>query len=192
MMMPPSNLPWGSSNGILPYCEILIERRHEKFIVFSAIHSNAGRGEKLSPCLSRIILLRPCVEGMTTVCKRNLEEPLQFACKQSANNWHKRLRGSSKLPENSSDNPSAWNDEVNQTTRRGAKEGEESASKPKNERSMLSWQHISPNELRKILGPKRKRRLFHFEESDDSEEEDEMTMKKLAGEKTEGNKSNNN
>ena len=35
--------------------------------------------------------------------------------------------------------------------------------------------------------------FFKFQqESDDSEEEDEMTMKKLAGEKTEGNKSNNN
>ncbi|XP_029192814.2 uncharacterized protein LOC114959081 [Acropora millepora] len=129
---------------------------------------------------------------MTTVCKRNLEEPLQFACKQSANNWHKRLRGSSKLPENSSDNPSAWNDEVNQMTRRGAKEGEQSASKPKNERSMLSWQHISRDELRKIFGPKRKRTWFDFEESDDSQDEDEMTLKKLVGEKTEGNKSNNN
>lgn len=35
--------------------------------------------------------------------------------------------------------------------------------------------------------------LFKFQqESDDSQEEDEMTMKKLVGEKTEGNDSNNN
>ena len=112
LLMPAFILPWGYTHGIFSYCEIHIETRYEKFIVFSAIHGNVGRGEKLSPCLGRIMMMRPCVKGMTTVCKRNLEEPLKFACKQSANNWHKRLRGSSKLSEYSSYNPSACNDEV--------------------------------------------------------------------------------
>ena len=63
MMMPAFILPWGSTHGILPNCEIYFERWHEKFIVFSGIQSNVSHGEKFSPCLGRIMIMSVCELG---------------------------------------------------------------------------------------------------------------------------------
>ena len=46
------------------------------------------------------------------MCKRELEQDLVWPCGESENNWHKKLQGSSKSSEYSSDDPSAWNDAV--------------------------------------------------------------------------------
>lgn len=63
MMMPPFILSWGSTHGILPYCEIHIERRYEKFIVFCGIQGNVSHGEKFPPCLGRIMIMSVCELG---------------------------------------------------------------------------------------------------------------------------------